>query len=225
MEENDVREEQQQVRDNENVEQVGENEREPNLRTYEDLFVENVKNLGPVRQRTVPRWYRDEASPVTESLTSEIDEPKGVQDALSGEHANEWKDAMISEYSSLMENETWELVLPLKIKTWSVEDGSIDRYKARLVAQGYSQTKGTDYDEVFSPVARHTSLRTLLALANAHNLEVHQMDVKTAFLNGEIDCDIYLSQPVGFVDPDKPEHVCKLKKSIYGLKRNVELWS
>ncbi len=233
--ENGVRENQQQVPENENVEPVGENERLRNLRTYEDLFMENVRNLGPVRQRRVPNRFRDEATPTTESLTSEIGEPKGVQDALSGEHANEWKHAMISEYSSLMENETWELVPPPEgqnvvgsrwvMKVKRNEDGSVDRYKARLVAQGYSQTKGTDYDEVFSPVARHTSLRTLLALANAHNLEMHQMDVKTAFLNGEIDCDIYMSQPEGFVDPDKPEHVCKLKKSIYGLKQSARCWN
>ena len=91
MEENGGREEQQQARDNENVEQVGENARAPNLRTYEDLFMENVRNLGPVRQRKVPGRFRDEASPATESLTLEIDEPNGVQDALRGENANEWK--------------------------------------------------------------------------------------------------------------------------------------
>lgn len=94
------------------------------------------------------------------------------------------------------------------------EDGSIDRFKARLVAQGYSQVKGVDYIKVFSPVARYTSVRSLLALANAQDLEIHQMDVKTAFL---LDCEIYMSQPEGFVDPDRSNHVCKLKKSIYGL--------
>ena len=73
-------------------------------------------------------------------------------------------------------------------------DGTVDRFKARLVAQGYSQIHGIDYDEVFSPVAKYSSIRSLLALANAHNLEVHQMDVKTAFLNGLIDCDIYISR-------------------------------
>jgi hypothetical protein len=86
-----------------------------------------------------------------------------------------------------MENETWELVPPSEdqnivgsrwvLKVKRNQDGSVDRFKARLVAQGYSQTKGTDYDEVFSPVSRHTYLRSLLALANAHDLEVHQMDV------------------------------------------------
>ena len=142
---------------------------------------------------------------------------------------------MISEYSSLLENDTWELFSPcddqnvvgsrwvLKVKR--KEDGSIDLFKARVVAQGYSQMKGVDYEEVFSPVARHTSLRTLLALANEYNLEVHQMDVRTAFLNGDIDCDIYMVQPEGFVDPNKPDHLCKLKKGIYGLKQSARLWN
>ena len=142
---------------------------------------------------------------------------------------------MLSEYSSLVENETWELVPPptdknivgsrwvLRIKRG--EDGAMGRFKARLVAQSYSQIKGTDYDKVFSPVARHTSLRSLLALANAHDLEIHQMDVKTAFLNGTLDCEIFMSQPEGFVDPKKPDYVCKLKKSIYGLKQSARCWN
>ena len=81
-----------------------------------------------------------------------------------------------------------------------------------------------DY-EVFSPVARYTSLRSLLALANAHDLEIHQVDVKTAFLNGSLDCEIFMSQPEGFVDHDRPNHVCKLKKSIYGLKQSARCWN
>ncbi len=74
-------------------------------------------------------------------------------------------------------------------------------------------------------MARYSSIRTLLALANAHNLEIHQMDVKTAFLNGSIEHDIYMSQPEGFIDPDHPEYVCKLKKSIYGLKQSARCWN
>ena len=102
-------------------------------------------------------------------------------------------------------------------------DGTLDRFKARLVAQGYSQTHGIDYDEVFSPVAKYSAIRSLSALANAHNLEVHQMDVKIAFLNGSIDCDTYMSQPEGFIDPDY--FVCKLNKSIHGLKQSARCWN
>ena len=96
----------------ENVEQVGEIETPSTSKTYEELFMENVQNLGPVRQRKVRSKFRDDACPVIDSLTSEIDEPVGVQDALNSEHSEHWKNAMISEYSSLMENETWELVPP-----------------------------------------------------------------------------------------------------------------
>ena len=164
-----------------------------------------------------------------------MEEPKTVHEALNGEQSSQWREAMESEYSSLLMNDTWDLVPQpegqnivgsrwvLKVKR--DENGSVDRFKARLVAQGYSQVRGVDYDEVFSPVARNTSVRSLLALANAHDLEVHQMDVKTAFLNGSLDCDIYMSQPEGFVDPDRPNHVCKLKKSIYGLKQSARCWN
>eukprot|EP00795_Rhopilema_esculentum_P009823 gene9823-biopygen12578 len=82
-----------------------------------------------------------------------------------------------------------------------------------------------DYGEVFSPVARYSAIRSLLALANIHNLEVHQMDVKTAFLNGSIDSEIYMAQPEGYKDPDRPSYVCKLKKSIYGLEQSACCWN
>ena len=81
-----------------------------------------------------------------------------------------------------------------------------------------------DYNEVFSPVARYSAIRSLLALANANDLEVHQMDVKTAFLNGSIDSEIYMTQPEGYVDVERPNHVCKLRKSIYGLKQSARCW-
>ena len=105
---------------------------------------------------------------------------------------------MESEYSSLLMNDTWDPVPPPEGKNivgscWILKvkhdkNGSVDHFKARLVAQGYSQVRGVDYDKVFSPVSRNTSVISLLALANAHDLEIHQMDVKTAFLNGSLDC-------------------------------------
>ena len=101
----------------------------------------------------------------------------------------------------------------------------MERFKARLVAQGYSQTEGIDDDEVFSPVARYTSIRSLLALATVKDWHVHQMDVKTAFLQGSIDTEIFMEQPLGYVDKNKPNHVCKLQKSIYGLKQEARCWN
>ena len=154
---------------------------------------------------------------MSESLTAENEEPQSLKEALGGNNSKKWKEALDAEYSSLISNETWELVPPpkdanivrskwvLKVKQDAV--GNINRYKARFIAQGYSQTQGVDYEEVFSPIARDSSIRTLLALANAHDLEVHQMDVKTAFLNGTGDHDIYMSQPEGFIDPDHPDCV------------------
>ena len=178
---------------------------EPVGATYEETFMRQLNALGPQRQRNVPQRFHPDSCFVTESLTSDIIEPKSVKEALSSGHSVQWKNAMTSEYSSLIKNDTWELVPPPNDKNivgskWVLKvkrnaDGTVDRFKARLVAQGYSQTHGIDYDEVFSPVAKYSAIRSLLALANAHNLEVHQMDVKTAFLNGLIDCDIYMSQP------------------------------
>ena len=220
-----------------NVEAVGApNEEAPVKRTYEDKFMEEVRNLGPVRQRRKPIRFRDcDDDDDCLLVNSMMEEPKTVHEALNGEQSSRWREAMESEYSSLLKNDTWDLVPPPEGKNivgsrWVFkvkhdENGSVNRFKARLVAQGYSQVKGVDYDEVFSPVARNTSVRSLLALANAHDLEIHQMDVKTAFLNGSLDFEIYMSQPEGFVDPDRPNHVCKLKKSIYGLKQSARCWN
>ena len=102
--------------------------------------------------------------------------------------------------------------MPLGIQSERKSDGSLDRFKAPLVAQGFTQEQGIDYQEVFAPVVRYTDARSLLALAHNLDLEVHQMDVRTAFLQGRLDADIYMKQPNGYVDREKPEYVCKLRK-------------
>ena len=143
--------------------------------TFKETFMEEVRNLGPVRVRRVPSRYRDDDCLLVDS---EIDEPKTVCEPMNGKQSIQWREAVESEYSSLLKNDTWELVPPREGKNivgshWVLkvkhEDGYVDRFKARLVAQGYSQVKGVDYDEVLAPVARYTSVRSLLALANAHN--------------------------------------------------------
>ena len=162
-------------------------------------------------------------------------EPKTIGEALASEHSKGWKAAADSKYKSLMENETWELVeLPkdweaigckwvFKVKHTS--EGKVERFKGRLVAKGYAQKYGIDYDETFSPVVRFSSIRSLLAFAVQNNMLIHQMDIVTAFLNGELDEEIYMQQPTGYVIPGKEHLVCKLKKSLYGLKQSPRCWN
>lgn len=98
------------------------------------------------------------------------------------------------------------------------------KYKARVVARGFNQREGVDYNKIFSPVVRHTSIRVLLAIVTHQDLELEQLDVKTTFLHGELEEEIYMTQPDGFQVPRKENYVCKLKKSLYGLKQSPRQW-
>ena len=104
------------------------------------------------------------------------------------------------------------------------KEGNVIRNKARLVAQGYSQMEGVDYDETFAPVARMESIRILLALACQLKFKLYQMDVKAAFLNGILKEDVYVTQPKGFIDPHFSDYVLYLKKALYGLKQAPRAW-
>lgn len=103
-------------------------------------------------------------------------------------------------------------------------DGFIDKYKARLVAKGYKQQKNIDYFDTFAPVTRISSIRVLIALASIYNLVIHQMDVKTTFLNGELEEEIYMDKLEGYVVEGKERKVCKLVKCLYGLKQAPKQW-
>jgi len=161
-------------------------------------------------------------------------EPVSFSDAMKRSDAKQWEKAAQEEYESILKNGTWVLVpLPKDRKAigckWVFKlkhkaNGEIERYKARLVAKGYSQTEGVDFNETFAPVAKFASIRSLLALAAFYDLEVHQMDVKTAFLNGDLEEEIYMQQPEGFVVNGKEDLVCKLNKSLYGLKQASRAW-
>ena len=105
------------------------------------------------------------------------------------------------------------------------KDGNIDRYKSRLVAMRCSQRYGVNYKETFSVVVRFTTVRIVLAIAVELKMIVHQLDVTTAYLNADIDVDIYMQQPEGFVDAKNPDKVCKLQKAIYGLKQSGRRWN
>ena len=104
-------------------------------------------------------------------------------------------------------------------------DGSIDRFKARFIAQGFSQKYGLDYADVFAPVARANYLRIILAIANATDMEIHHMDVKTVFLNGNLIEEVHMKQPEGYINPMRPDYVCRLHKSLFGLKQSVKCWN
>ena len=141
---------------------------------------------------------------------------------------------MISEMDSMSENQVWTLVKqPEGIKPigckWVFKKktdmvGNVQTYKGRLVTKGFRQIQGVDYDETFSPVAMIKSIQILLAIAAFHDYEIWQMDVKTAFLNGKLEKDVYMTQPEGFVTPENATKVCKLQRSIYGLKQASRSW-
>ncbi|GKA90485.1 retrovirus-related pol polyprotein from transposon TNT 1-94 [Tanacetum coccineum] len=158
-------------------------------------------------------------------------EPKTYKDALTQAC---WIEAMQEELNEFERLEVWELVpRPDKVMVITLkwiykvkldELGGILKNKARLVARGYRQEEGIDFEESFAPVARLEAIRIFLAFAAHMNMVVYQMDVKTAFLNGNLREEVYVSQPDGFVDKDKPNHVYKLKKALYGLKQAPRAW-
>ena len=127
-----------------------------------------------------------------------------------------------------MKNGVWEVVLRPKGKSivtskWLYKikhaaDGSIEKYKARFVARGFSQVEGVDYDETFTPVAIFSSIRVVISIVAEMGWKIHQMDVKTAFLNSLLQEEVYLEQPKGFEVYERDSHVCRLKKALYGLK-------
>ena len=135
---------------------------------------------------------------------------------------------MIKEYQLIMKNDVWDvvprpegkLVVTSKwiYKIKHVVDVSIEKYKEIFMAWGFSQKEGIDYEETFAPIARYTSIRSVLALATMMKWKIHQMDVKTTFLNGVVEEEGYVEQPLGFETHDKEYHVCRLKKALYGLK-------
>ncbi|KAJ9560780.1 hypothetical protein OSB04_005940 [Centaurea solstitialis] len=157
--------------------------------------------------------------------------PSSTEEALDSEN---WKGAMDEEMDALRKNETWEKCsLPTGKKPvgcrwiFTVKykpDGKIDRYKARLVAKGYTQTYGIDYSETFSPVAKIDTIRVLFSIASNQGWPLHQFDVKNAFLHGDLKEEVYMEAPPGFSDSFKTGEVCRLKKSLYGLKQSPRAW-
>ena len=158
-------------------------------------------------------------------------EPRNHREAMECPH---WHDAMEAEFLALQNNKTWRLVPPVsgvnvidskwvfKIKQKS--DGSIERYKAHLVAKGFKQRYGLDYEDTFSPVVKPTTIRVLLSMALTHGWHLRQLDMQNAFLHGVLEEEVFMRQPPGYEDSTKPGYLCRLDKALYGLKQAPRAW-
>ncbi|GJS84321.1 retrotransposon protein, putative, ty1-copia subclass [Tanacetum coccineum] len=199
---------------------------------------EPQSDINPIRRSTRTRRPTDRLClyiDAEEHELGDLGEPANYKAALLDPESKKWLDAMNVEMQSMKDNDVWVLVeLPPNARTvgskWLFKkktdmDGAVYIFKARLVAKGFTQTYGVDYEETFSPVADIRAIRILIAIAAYYDYEIWQMDVKTAFLNGHLSEEVYMEQPKGFVNPKYPNHVCKLKRSIYGLKQASRQWN
>lgn len=216
--------------DNDEPNEVYDEAIEPDLAEGK-ITLRDRSNLKP------PTRYKDFVCNVCFNVNPVYDvslaEPKTFKEAMLSIDSEQWSEAMNNEINSLKENETWEMVnlpkgrkaIPCKwiyrIKT--NPDGSIDKYKARLVVKGYSQKKGLDYSETFSPVVKISTIRAVISIAAEDNLSLSQFDVSTAFLYGSLKEEIYMKPPEGYSSNDGK--VCKLKRSLYGLKQAPRCWN
>ncbi|GJV35799.1 retrovirus-related pol polyprotein from transposon TNT 1-94 [Tanacetum coccineum] len=203
-----------------------ENNQIVNIKESKTHPLENV--IGNLNQRTLRSQAQDKSNFFCFISTIE---PKNINEALKDEN---WVMAMQEELNQFKTNDVWELVpnpmdMTIIGTKWVYrnkldENGVVTRNKARLVAQGYNQQEGIDYDETYAPVARLESIRILLAYACALDFKLYQMDVKSAFLNGFINEEVYVAQPPGFIDFAKPNYVYRLEKAFYGLKQAPKAW-
>ncbi|KAI5328055.1 hypothetical protein L3X38_027451 [Prunus dulcis] len=211
--------------------------------TYREVEDEPVGHNSPriteaspnvSRQRRLPSWMTDYVS------GNELSDNENItQIALTGGNdrttfddamkSSKWRKDMDLEIQAIERNDTWELInLPEGEKTMGVkwtfktkfkENGEIDKYKARLVAKGYTQEYGIDYSEVFAPVVRHDTIPLVISLAAQNDWSIYQLDVKSAFLYGELNERVFIDQPPGYVQRGKEQKVYILKRALYGLKQ------
>jgi hypothetical protein len=191
---------------------------------------ENIRRSQRVRKSAIPEDYENYTS---EEIHTEGD-PTWYEEVMRSSHSSKWHEAMEDEMRSMSAKQVWKLEkIPkgaktvgckwvYKIKRDSKEN--IDRFKARLMAKGFTQREGIDYNETFSPVSSKDSFRIIIALVTYYDLELHQMDVKTTFLNGDLYENVYMAQPKGFIVEEKENFRCHLTKSIYGLKQASRQW-
>ena len=181
---------------------------------------EEAVNTHPRRTYRVIHRPKRYSFVIENQQTVEDDEPTSYTEAVKDVNSSEWLQAMESEIDVMHENKVWTLVPPPEgivpigckwvFKRKTDADGNIQTYKARIVAKGYRQKQGVDFDEIFSPIAMIKSIRIMLAIAAYHDYEVWQMDVKTAFLNGFLKEEVYMTQPKGFESKGQEHMVCKL---------------
>ena len=221
-------EEEEQSADDEFVDAAGEEEElDPGVDAGDNAG--DNRRSARIRRRPGNFWMVDQAR-----IAQDKDEDAPTyEEAMNGPNREQWLQALKEEIASLASNGTWELKdLPAGIKALPVRwvlkvkrdaKGNIERYKARLVVKGYMQREGIDFNEVFAPTSKHTTLRTLLAIVAADDLELEQLDVKTAFLNGDLEEELYMKQPPGF-EEGGPELVCYLHKALYGLRQAPRAW-
>ncbi|KAL5851502.1 hypothetical protein ACOSQ3_006620 [Xanthoceras sorbifolium] len=185
------------------------------------------------RSSRVPKPIQRYSPSLHYLLLTDSGEPECYDEAMQVEDSVKWESAMRDEMDSLMSNQTWELTeLPPGKKAlhnkWvfriKEEHNGNKRYKARMVVKGFQQKEGIDYNEIFSPVVKLTTIRLVLKIVAAENLHLEQLDVKTAFLHGDLEEEIYMRQPEGFKEAGKENLVCRLKKSLYGLKQAPRQW-
>ncbi|RVW96404.1 Retrovirus-related Pol polyprotein from transposon TNT 1-94 [Vitis vinifera] len=211
------------------VQKGGEEDKE-NVNSQVDLSTPVAEVRRSSRNIRPPQRY----SPVLNYLLlTNGGEPECYDEALQDENSSKWELAMKDEIDSLLGNQTWELIELLVGKKalhnkWvyrikNEHDGS-KRYKARLVVKGFQQKEGIDYIEIFSPVVKMSTIRLVLGMVAAENLYLEQLDVKTAFLHGDLEEDLYMIQPEGFIVQGQENLVCKLRKSLYGLKQAPRQW-
>ena len=200
-------------------------------RSLRDKLAPGPKDHAP---STIANFALIAHASVTHTTNGAADDPSTYSEAMNSPERPFWIAAMDSEMSSHRKANTFERVRLPKgrkaigskwvYKTKRGPNGEIVKYKARLVAKGCSQRYGVDYEETYAPVARFPSIRAILALAAHHDWELHQMDVKSAYLNGDLEEDIYMQQPEGYAVEGEDDLVCKLNKSLYGLKQAGRTW-
>jgi hypothetical protein len=201
----------------------------PPVYTEQPIEDNNIDAHGSSKRQRVEKSFGDDF------IVYLVDDTqKTLTEAYASLDAEHWKEPVQNEMESILINGTWEICdLPVGCKPvgykWVFKkkmkpDATVDKFKTRLVAKGFTQKEGENYFDTYSPVARMTTIRVLVALAACNDLLIHQMDVKIAFLNGELDKEIYMKQPDGFVAPGQEKKVCRLKKSLYGLKQAPKQW-